>query len=179
MIVLVGFMGAGKTTVGRLLAAELGLEFTDLDRAIEEDGHRSVKEIFAADGEAAFRAIEHEALAAILAGPGQVLAAGGGAVEHAGSRRLLGAVDVDRPGCSAVDVVYLQVSYADALARVGADARRPMLARPDLAEVYQQRLAGYESVATLTVATGGRGTRDVCAQVLAGLPRRDRAGYPH
>ena len=60
MIVLVGFMGAGKTTVGRLLAAELGLEFTDLDRAIEEDGHRSVKEIFAADGEAAFRAIEHE-----------------------------------------------------------------------------------------------------------------------
>jgi shikimate kinase len=169
VIVLVGFMGAGKTTVGRLLAAELGLEFTDLDRAIEEDGHRSVKEIFATDGEAAFRAIEHEALARMLAGPGRVLAVGGGTVEHAGSRRLLGAADV----------VYLQVSYAEALARVGGDAGRPMLARPDLAQVYQRRLAGYESVATVTVATGGRGTRDVCAQVLAGLARRDRAGYPH
>ncbi|HEX4061302.1 MAG TPA: shikimate kinase [Streptosporangiaceae bacterium] len=169
MIVLVGFMGAGKTTVGRRLAAELDLAFIDLDRAIEEGGHRSVKEIFAADGEAAFRTIEHEALARVLAGPSLVLAVGGGAVEHAGSRRLL----------AAADVVYLQVSYADALARVGGDAGRPMLARPDLAQVYQRRLAGYESVATLIVATGGRGTRAVCAEVLTGLARRDRAGYPH
>jgi shikimate kinase len=169
VIVLVGFMGAGKTTVGRLLAAELDLAFIDLDRAIEEGGHRSVKEIFAADGEAAFRAIEHQTLAAILAGPSRVLAVGGGAVEHAGSRRLLGAVDV----------VYLQVSYCEALARVGGDAGRPMLARPDLAQVYQRRLAGYESVATVTVATGGRGTEAVCAEVLTGLARRDRAGYPH
>jgi shikimate kinase len=162
-------MGAGKSTVGRLLAAELDLKFTDLDRAIEEDGHRSVKEIFAADGEAAFRAIEHETLAVLLAGPGQVLAVGGGAVEHAGSRRLL----------DAMDVVYLQVSYADALARVGWDAGRPMLTRPDLAQVYQRRLAGYESVATVTVATGGRRTRDVCTEVLAALAARDQAGYPH
>lgn len=164
-------MGAGKTTVGRLLAAELDQPFTDLDLAIEEDGHRSVKEIFAAQGEASFREIEHRTLARILAGPDLVLAVGGGAVEHAGSRRLLGAADV----------VYLQVDYADALARVGGDAGRPMLARPDLAEVYRRRLAGYESVATLTVATGGRGTGAVCAEVLtglAGLPQRDRAGYP-
>ena len=175
MIVLVGFMGAGKTTVGRLLAARLNQPFIDLDRAIEEDGHRPVKEIFAAEGEAAFRAIEHQALARVLAGPDLVLAVGGGAVEHPDSRRLL----------SAVDVVYLQVGYAEALARVGGDARRPMLARPDLAEVYRRRLAGYESVATLTVATGGRAAAAVCADVLTGLggdrdpSRRDRAGYPH
>jgi shikimate kinase len=178
VIVLVGFMGAGKTTVGRLLAARLGQSFMDLDRAIEEDGHRAVKEIFATDGEAAFRALEHRTLARILAGPDLVLAVGGGAVEHPRSRRLL----------SAVDVVYLQVDYSEALARVGGDTGRPMLTRPDLAEVYQRRLAGYESVATLTVRTGGRTAAALCADVLTGLAgltrdrglsRRDRAGYPH
>ncbi|MGH3158627.1 MAG: shikimate kinase [Streptosporangiaceae bacterium] len=181
MIVVVGFMGAGKTTVGRLLATGLRQPFVDLDRAIEEDGHRSVRQIFAEEGEAAFRVIEHQTLAGILAGPGVVLAVGGGAVEHPESQRLL----------RAVDVVYLQVGYAEAVARVGWDAGRPMLARPDLAQVYQRRLAGYESVATVTVATGGRPARAVCAEVLAGLvkgggeaggdrglPRGDRAGYP-
>jgi shikimate kinase len=169
VIVLIGFMGAGKTTVGRMLAAKINQPFIDLDRAIEEYGHRSVKEIFATDGEAAFRDIEHRTLAGLLSGPDLVLAVGGGAVEHAGSRRLL----------SAADVVYLQVSYEEALARVGGDAGRPMLARADLAEVYGRRLTGYESVATLTVATGGRAARAVCAEVLAGLSQRDRAGYPH
>jgi shikimate kinase len=169
VIVLVGFMGAGKTTVGRLLAAELSLPFTDLDLAIESMGHRSVKEIFAVDGEATFRTVEHQTLAALLAGPDLVLALGGGAVEHPGSRRLLG------PAC----VVYLQVDYAEALARVGGDTGRPMLARPDLADVYRRRQAGYESVATLTVATGGRGADAVCRDVLAGLPQHERAGYPH
>jgi shikimate kinase len=168
-------MGAGKTTVGRMLAAKIDQPFIDLDEAIESEGHRAVKVIFATDGEAAFRQIEHRTLAGLLAGPDLVLAVGGGAVEHAGSRRLL----------SAVHVVYLQVSYSDALARVGGDRGRPMLARPDLAEVYARRLAGYESVATLTVATGGRTAGAVCADVLAGLapdgglPRPDRAGYPH
>jgi shikimate kinase len=175
VIVVVGFMGAGKSTVGRMLAAQLGLTFVDLDRAIEEAGHRSVRQIFAAEGEAAFRAIEHQTLAGILAGPAVVLAVGGGAVEQLESQRLL----------RAIDVVYLQVGYAEALARVGGDARRPMLARPDLAEVYQRRLAGYESVATVTVATGGRGAKAVCAEALTalagdrGLPPKDRAGYPH
>jgi shikimate kinase / 3-dehydroquinate synthase len=169
VIVLVGFMGAGKTTVGRLLSAELGLPFTDLDMAIEESLNRSVKEIFADAGEAAFRAIEHQTLAGILAGPGVVLAVGGGAVEDPRSRRLL---------CAA-RVIYLQVGYAEALARVGGDAGRPMLARPDLADVYRRRLAGYESVATLTVATGGRAATAVCADVLAGLAAPPRARYAH
>jgi shikimate kinase len=172
MIVLVGFMGAGKTTVGRLLAAEAGLPFADLDLAIESGRSRSVKEIFAEDGEAAFREIEHRTLAEVLAGPDLVLAVGGGAAEHPGSRRLL----------AQARVVYLQVDYAEALARVGGDAGRPMLARPDLAEVYRRRLAGYAEVATLTVRTGGRDAKEVCGDVLAGLaglPPPGRAGYPH
>jgi shikimate kinase len=166
VIVLVGFMGAGKTTVGRLLAAELALPFLDLDQAIEESLNRSVQQIFAEQGEAAFRVIEHQTLATVLAGPDVVLAVGGGAVEHDGSRQLL----------RSAHVVYLQVGYADALARVGGDAGRPMLARPDLADVYQRRLAGYESVATVTVATGARDAVAVCGDVLAALPR---AGYSH
>jgi shikimate kinase len=153
-------MGAGKTTVGRLLAAEAGLPFADLDLVIESRRSRSVKEIFARDGEAAFREIEHRTLAEVLAGPDLVLAVGGGAVEHPGSRRLL----------AQARVVYLQVDYAEALARVGGDAGRPMLARPDLAAVYQRRLAGYAEVATLTVRTGGRAAKQVCDDVLAGLP---------
>jgi shikimate kinase len=172
VIVLVGFMGAGKTTVGRLLAAELGLPFTDLDLAIEGGRSRSVKEIFAEDGEAVFRDIEHQTLAELLAGPDLVLAVGGGAVEHPGSRRLL----------VPVRVVYLHVDYAEAMARVGGDAGRPMLARPDLADVYRRRLAGYQEVATVTVRTGGRPAREVSREVLtglAGLPPQARAGYSH
>jgi shikimate kinase/3-dehydroquinate synthase len=172
VIVLVGFMGAGKTTVGRLLAAELALPFADLDLAIESRHSRSVKTIFAEDGEPAFRDIEHQTLAQVLAGPDLVLAVGGGAVEHAGSRRLLGPARV----------VYLHVDYDEALGRVGGDAGRPMLARPDLAEVYRRRLAGYQEVATLTIRTGGRATKQVCGDVLtglAGLPAGDPARYPH
>jgi shikimate kinase len=172
VIVLVGFMGAGKTTVGRLLGAELGLPFADLDLAIERERSRSVKQIFAEGGEAAFRDIEHQTLAQLLAGPDLVLAVGGGAVEHPGSRRLL----------APARVVYLQVEYAEALARVGGDAGRPMLARPDLADVYRRRLAGYQQVATLTVPTGGRAAKQVCDDVLtglAGLPPAGRASYPH
>ena len=169
MIVLVGFMGAGKSTVGPLLAAALGLPFADLDQVIEEQQGRSVRDIFAAGGEAAFRAVEREALASFLAGPDAVLALGGGAVQDPASQRLL------RP----VSVVYLEVGYDEALRRVGGDAGRPMLARADLADVYRRRLAGYEAVATLTVATGGRPAEAVRDEVMAGLTRLERAGYAH
>ena len=78
MIVLVGFMGAGKTTVGRLLASGLGLRFADSDLVIEQRRGRSIREIFAEDGEASFRSAEHEALAELMRGPDAVVAAGGG-----------------------------------------------------------------------------------------------------
>jgi len=189
MIVLVGFMGAGKSTVGPLLASGLGLPFADLDQVIEQQQGRSVRDIFAAGGEAAFRAVEREALASFLAGPDAVLALGGGAVEDPASRRLLrsaSAVSVSAISVSAVSVnavsvsvVYLEVGYDEALRRVGRDAGRPMLARADLADIYRRRLAGYEAVATLTVATGGRPAEAVCDEVMAGLTRLERAGYSH
>ena len=85
MIVLVGFMGAGKTTVGYLLSERLGLPFVDSDVIIEQRSGRSVPQIFAEDGEPAFRALEHQVIAGLLDGPALVLALGGGAAERAGS----------------------------------------------------------------------------------------------
>ncbi len=126
MIVLVGFMGAGKTTVGELLAGQLGLPFTDADQVIEQRAGRPVRQIFAEDGEPAFRALEHQVITALLDGPELVLALGGGAAGHPRTRQQL----------TGAQVVYLHVSYEQALARVGGDPGRPMLARPGLAETY-------------------------------------------
>ena len=159
-------MGAGKTTVGQLLAGQLGLPFLDADTVIEERAGCPVPQIFADRGEPAFRALEHETIAGLLGGPDAVLALGGGAVEHPRTCRLL----------LGVVVVYLHVPYAGAMARVGGDAGRPMLRRPGLAAVYQRRLAAYEAVATHTVPTDGREPAGVCRDIVlalgAAVPRR-------
>jgi shikimate kinase len=162
VIVLVGFMGAGKTTVGQLLAGRLGLPFADADAVIEDQTGTPVRQIFADRGEPAFRALEHETIASLLGGPRLVLALGGGAVEHEQTRRVL---------ASAEQTVYLHVPYEAALGRVGGDDGRPMLARADLAEVYQRRLAAYAAVATLTVPTGDRRPEDVCTDIETHLAR--------
>ena len=87
MIVLVGFMGAGKTTIGHLLAAELGLPFADSDQVIEQQrAGRLIREIFAEDGETVFRALEHQVIAELLDGPDLVLALGGGRPSIPGPR---------------------------------------------------------------------------------------------
>jgi shikimate kinase len=157
VIVLVGFMGAGKTTVGQLLAARLGLPFTDTDTEIEERAGVPVSLIFAERGEASFRALEHETIASLLTGPGRVLALGGGAVEHEQTRRLLKVAE---------HTVYLQVPYEAALDRVGGDGGRPMLRRANLPEIYRHRLAAYDEVATLTVSTEGRPPEHICAEIM-------------
>jgi shikimate kinase len=175
VIVLVGFMGAGKTTVGNLLAAELGVPFLDSDQVIEQRAGRPVRRIFAEDGEPAFRALEHQVIAELLDGPdprSAVLALGGGAPEHPGTRDRL----------TRAQVVYLQVGYDQALRRVGGDRGRPLLARPDLPDLYQRRLALYAGVATLTVPTDGRRpeaiTGDILARVVPEPAARGPAPYP-
>ncbi|MEJ5915742.1 shikimate kinase [Pseudokineococcus sp. 1T1Z-3] len=164
MIVLVGFLGAGKTTVGRLLARRLGLPFRDADEVLVARVGRSVADVFAADGEPAFRALEHETVLGLLVGQDAVVALGGGAVEHPGTQEALAALPRTRPESS---VVLLDVELAEARARVGADTGRPMLARPDLADVHARRLPGFARVATLSVATGGRSPSEVADEVLA------------
>ena len=169
MIVLVGFMGAGKTTVGNLLAVRLGLPFADSDQMIEDCAGRPIRQIFAEDGEPAFRALEHRVVAELLDGPELVLALGGGAAEHPRTRDQL-ASDPQ------ILVVYLQVGYAQALQRVDGDGGRPMLARPGLPGLYERRLAAYAGVATLTVSTDDRRPETVRDDILAWLVREPDPG---
>lgn len=159
MIVLVGFMGAGKTTVGRLLADRLGLPFADSDLVIEQRTGRSVRDIFATDGEPAFRVLEQQVIADLLAGPDAVLALGGGAAEHPATQVVL----------KQADVVYLQVGYAQAMQRVAGDEYRPLLSRPDLERLYGHRLDVYGAVATLIVATDGRAPEAIVSDVIEHL----------
>lgn len=161
MIVLVGFMGAGKTTIGHLLAEKLGLPFLDSDLVIEQRTGRSIREIFDADGESAFRRLEHDTIAALLGGSEMVLALGGGAAEHPGTRALL----ADH------HVLYLEVGYDEALLRVAHDQYRPLLHRPDLGGLYQRRLAVYRGVATLIVATDGRRPETIAHAAIEQLVR--------
>ncbi len=169
MIVLVGFMGAGKTTVGTLLAARLGLPFTDSDQAVEERAGRPIRQIFEEDGEPAFRALEHDVIAGLLDGPPVVLALGGGAPGYPPTRDRLAADP-------AVLVVYLHVGYDQALRRVGGDLGRPLLARPDLPALYRRRLPLYAEVAALTVPTDGRDPDAISKDILARLERATAAG---
>ena len=164
MIVLVGFMGAGKTTVGTVLAARLGLPFADSDQVLEDRAGRPIRQIFTEDGEPAFRALEYEVIAGLLDGPPMVLALGGGAPGHPPTKARL----THDP---AAEVVYLHVGYDQAMRRVGGDEGRPLLARPDLPALYQRRLPVYAAVATLTVPTDGRRPEDISDDILARLVR--------
>jgi len=162
MIVLVGFMGAGKTTVGRLLAAKLAVPFSDSDHVIEARAGKPVRQIFADDGEPAFRQLEHDVIADLLAkNEDIVLALGGGAAVHEGTRANL--------AHSKVPVVYLKVSYAEALRRVGGDRDRPMLARPDVAQVYAERDPRYALAATVTVDADDKTPEELVLGILASL----------
>jgi len=137
-IVLTGFMGSGKSTVGPLLAACLGWQFLDADNVIEADSGLSIAEIFARDGEAAFRDLEHATIARLAAIDSLVLALGGGAIERTETRELLLAA----PGTL---LVHLEVRLETTLARCrGTERIRPILAdRPSLQARYDRRLPLY------------------------------------
>jgi len=168
VVVLVGFMGAGKTTVGRIMAERLGQPFVDSDVLIEQRLGRDIRDIFRTEGEPYFRQLEHDTVASLVRGPDAVIALGGGAVEHPRSRAVL----------RNARVVYLRVSYDEAMARVKSDEFRPMLHRPDLDEVYKRRLSAYEDISVLTVGTDGRRPDAVALEVLARLTRLPAAAPP-
>ncbi len=157
-VVLVGTMGAGKTTVGRLLAEAWGVGFRDTDHDVEATTGQSVQDIFVSEGEEAFRALERAALVSALAAHDGVLALGGGAVVQDGARELL----------AGHRVVFLRVGLADAAKRVGLGVSRPMLlgnVRGRMKQLIDQRGPVYESVATHVVDTDGLSADEVAQAV--------------
>lgn len=163
---LVGLPGAGKTTVGRLVAASLGAPFVDLDEEIERRAGKSVARIFAEDGEPAFRALEAACGREVLGGAPAVVAVGGGFFEDAANRLAARASGF---------AVYLQVRPATAADRLGDSGARPLLQGGEPAErlghLLRRREAGYLAVDHV-VATDGVGAEEVARQVVS-LARGD------
>jgi shikimate kinase len=131
-IALLGFRGAGKSTLGSRLALELARPFFDLDAEIEQAQGRSVAAIFREDGEAAFRRVESETLEGVVVRPGIVLATGGGIVEAAGNRKLLR---------ERAFSIFLDVPAPALARRLAAGALRPRLTDLDLEEEVEMVLA--------------------------------------
>lgn len=165
---LVGPMGAGKSTIGRLLAARLGRRFVDMDEEIAAASGRSIPRIFQEEGEDAFRRLERDALRRLRAEGGDlVVATGGGVVLDPANRRLL------REGI----VVWLDAPPEVTAARTAGDANRPLLAGVDPLEKAQEldrkRRPLYAEVADHRVPGGGMGVEEVVADILAFLRQRN------
>ncbi|WP_040692242.1 shikimate kinase, partial [Nocardia vinacea] len=162
-VVLVGPPGAGKSTIGRKLARELGVELYDTDAGIERETGRTIPEIFTEDGEPEFRRIEEQVVRrAILAERG-VVSLGGGAVLSKDTRELL----------RNRTVVYLEISVAEGLRRTGASTQRPLLNGADpgakYRELMRKRRPLYREVATVRVRTDGRSPGRVVRMIMAKL----------
>ena len=167
-LILIGPMGAGKSCIGRRLAAHFGLPFTDADREIEERTGASVTTIFECEGEPGFRARERAALAQVLGGHGGVLlATGGGAVLDADNRRLLRERGF---------VVHLHVDVDQQLQRLARDHTRPLLARDDreqvLHDMASSRAPLYDEIADLRFDTGQLTATEAATRLAAMLEQR-------
>jgi shikimate kinase len=170
-VVLVGFMGSGKSSVGKVLAGRVGAEFVDVDAWVEKASGRSVRDLFAEEGETAFRDREKAALREVLAVKGRVVATGGGAFLDEGNRQLLKAYGT---------VVYLEAGVQTILRRLSGEAHRPLLRGGDrekiVRELLARRIAGYR-LADHTVPTDGRTVAQIAGHI-AGLLRKREDNRP-
>jgi shikimate kinase len=166
-IFLVGPMGAGKSTVGRHLAAALEMSFEDSDRVIEQRTGASIPLIFEFEGEEGFRAREHHVIDELTARRGIILATGGGAVLDADNRRALSHRGI---------VIYLHAPLELLLERTARDRNRPLLQTQNpaarLAEILHDRDPLYRSVADLVIETDRRPPRGTVREILRQLKLR-------
>jgi shikimate kinase len=167
-IALIGFMGSGKTAVGRILAEKLNKRFVELDGLIEQKAGKSIPQIFAQDGETAFRQLEIELTKEVAESKNQVIACGGGIV--------LNKINIDRLKDEAV-IVYLTASPAVILKRTSADKNeRPLLLSSNktvtIGELLRFRKPFYERAADITIDTSKLDTNTVADEIIARLKRR-------
>jgi shikimate kinase len=169
-VFLVGLMGAGKTTVGRLLARRLKLRFYDSDHEVERRSGVKIPVIFEIEGEAGFRSREQQAIAELTALHGIVLATGGGAVVVEDNRHRLGVGGT---------VVYLNARPEDLYNRVRHDRNRPLLATADplgrLRALHAERDPLYRSIAHLVVETGAQSVQVLARELLDKLEEQWKA----
>lgn len=155
-VFLIGPMGAGKTTVGRKLAEQLGCSFFDSDHCIEERCGADIPWIFDIEGEAGFRQREIQIIDELSQKQGIVLATGGGAILHAENRQHLAARGT---------VVYLRASINQQLKRTYKDKNRPLLQTADpkktLVRLFKERDPLYQSIADLIIETDGKTSKRV------------------
>lgn len=157
---LVGFMGAGKSTVARALARRLDWKAEDIDERIEQRERRDIPTIFRQDGEPYFRSVEREELIGLLAQRGVVVATGGGTMVDPASRELM-----LRDG----GVIWLDAGFTTILDRVPLDGRRPLAAdRIEMERLYNQRLMVYRQ-AHLRIDAGKSSVEDLVDQIVEWL----------
>jgi len=166
-LILIGMMGSGKTSVGRLLAVSHRLPFIDTDHEIEQRAGSSIPDLFAAQGEAAFREIEHKILTTILQGEERaVISTGGGVVVNGANRDLL---------WKSGFVVYLKADPETLLGRVSHDTNRPLLKQGDplqtLTKLLEQRAPFYEH-AHLTLQVNRLNCRQIAGRIWAHYSKR-------
>lgn len=169
-IVLVGPMGAGKSTIGRLLAKELGYRFLDSDKVIEERCGANIPWIFDVEGEEGFRRRESAILAELAQETGVVVATGGGAVVREENRRHLS---------QRAFIIYLKTSLEQQYDRTRKDRNRPLLQKPNpraiLETLFSERDPIYRDLANLVMHTDRKSPRLVARQLLNRIrPRTDR-----
>lgn len=167
-VVVVGPPGAGKSTVGALLAERLDVPFRDVDDDIAATAGKPITDIFATDGEPAFRALEETAVATALTEHDGVLALGGGSILSERTRTAL----------AGRTVVFLNVGMAEGVRRTGLSTARPLLAgvnpRATFKTLLDARLPLYREVATVEVATDDLPPDEIVAKVLAALGEAER-----
>ena len=163
-LVLIGPMGAGKTTVGRLIAKTLSCDFADTDVLIEADQGKSVSEIFVEDGEPHFRLVEESIVIDALISETGVLSLGGGSVMNEEVQKAL--------KNSIAKKIFLDISLAAVSPRVGFDNARPLLMvnpRQKWAELMALRRPTYEALADMSIDVSDKSVSDIASEIIGAL----------